>query len=337
MKKTKTLLQCHSVIRCPAVLIIALVLSMSVPGRTDNATSEAVLRVYLAREVTIENNIFSLGQVAIVRGDESLVTKAGQVTLGRISMPGQKIVLDRNVILSRLASSGISASQVTLTGAEKTVITRKTSSIKGSDFVELAGTLLKANPSVQSVSRIDPVNIPADMVIPAGDGEVKLVGRLIGIKGNSARVQVAALLDGRLIDTREVAFALRYICNKAVALVDLPKGTTLSPENVKIRKDLADSPQPADWTAPYGLVAIRPIEANSVVTSRMLSEPKPQVLIRRNQIVVLRIDNAGLLITASAKALQDGHAGEHIKVRNADSKRIILAKVREDGTVEPVL
>jgi flagella basal body P-ring formation protein FlgA len=34
-------------------------------------------------------------------------------------------------------------------------------------------------------------------------------------------------------------------------------------------------------------------------------------------------------------AMQDGRAGDYIKVRNTDSQRIILAKIKEDGTVEP--
>ncbi|MHC5074036.1 MAG: flagella basal body P-ring formation protein FlgA [Planctomycetota bacterium] len=35
-------------------------------------------------------------------------------------------------------------------------------------------------------------------------------------------------------------------------------------------------------------------------------------------------------------SLQKGQVGEYIRVRNIDSKRIIFAKVCEDGTVKPV-
>ncbi|MHC4087226.1 MAG: flagella basal body P-ring formation protein FlgA [Planctomycetota bacterium] len=35
--------------------------------------------------------------------------------------------------------------------------------------------------------------------------------------------------------------------------------------------------------------------------------------------------------------MQEGRTGEYIKVRNLNSQRIILARVKEDGTVEPVL
>ena len=37
------------------------------------------------------------------------------------------------------------------------------------------------------------------------------------------------------------------------------------------------------------------------------------------------------------KTMADGRVGETIKVRNVDSNRIVLCKVRADGSVEPLL
>jgi flagella basal body P-ring formation protein FlgA len=37
------------------------------------------------------------------------------------------------------------------------------------------------------------------------------------------------------------------------------------------------------------------------------------------------------------QTVEEGSAGEYVRVRNVDSQRIILARVNEDGTVEPVL
>jgi len=52
--------------------------------------------------------------------------------------------------------------------------------------------------------------------------------------------------------------------------------------------------------------------------------------------VVIRVEMPGLLVTAMGKTMQEGRAGEYIKIRNLDSQRIILCKVNEDATVEPV-
>jgi len=68
----------------------------------------------------------------------------------------------------------------------------------------------------------------------------------------------------------------------------------------------------------------------------MVGQVKHEPIVKRNQNVIIRIDRLGLEVTAIGKTMQQGIAGEYIKVRNVDSQRIILAKVNEDGTVEPV-
>jgi flagella basal body P-ring formation protein FlgA len=99
---------------------------------------------------------------------------------------------------------------------------------------------------------------------------------------------------------------------------------------------VADEAQPADWKSPYGFVASRDIAAGTEINHSNARAPKPQVILERNQSVIIRIDKPGLAVTAMGKSMQKGKLGELIKVKNIDSQRVILARVNEDGTVEPV-
>ena len=135
---------------------------------------------------------------------------------------------------------------------------------------------------------------------------------------------------------RTVIFRLKYNCRTAVTLVELGAGEVISPENVKIEKAVSNYPEPANWSPPYGLITKRRVPTNTALRPNMVGPVKPAVIVERNQTVILRIKNPGLLITAIGKAMQNGRTGECIKVRNVDSQRIIFAKVNEDGTVEPV-
>jgi flagella basal body P-ring formation protein FlgA len=96
-------------------------------------------------------------------------------------------------------------------------------------------------------------------------------------------------------------------------------------------------PEAPDWKPPFGLVTKRPLAANTTLQPYMIESYTSQTIIKRNQSVVIRIEMPGLFITATGLTLEDGRAGEHIRVRNADSQRIILARICEDGSVEPVL
>lgn len=297
---------------------------------------DCALRVYLPREVTIEDETANLGQVGIIRGKKSLVAKASKITVGRLSVAGQEIVVDRQMVLSRLACNGIPSTEVTLTGAEEVTIKQQQKIIKSDRFVEQASSFLKGKLPADSVCQPEPIRTPEDMVVPQTIEQIELVAGLLPGARNQTKVQISVFADGKEVGTREVAFRLKYNGRRAVALVDIPAGALISPENVKIEEYLCDNPEPPNWRAPYGLVARRGIPANSVLRPSMVRHLKPDVIVNRNQNVVIRMERPGLSVSAIGKAMQKGSVGEYVKVRNVDSQRVILAKVNEDGTVEPV-
>ncbi|MHC4707430.1 MAG: flagellar basal body P-ring formation chaperone FlgA [Planctomycetota bacterium] len=319
------------------LLLLTQLCQDSAGGVTNATVKDSSLRIYLPREITIKDDIVSLGQVSIIRGEESLVAKASRIMLGRMSMPGQSVIVDRPTLLSRLVCSGIALSNVRLTGAEKIKVRQQLQIIKGSKFVELAGSFVKRKLSDPSVCQLNPIWIPKDLTVPDTTKNITLSPVLAGSSSKTrAKVQIAVLADEREIGVREVTFRLRYNCRKAVTMVDIAAGESMTPENVKIEKEFSNYPEPANWNPPYGLVAKRRIPANITVKPYMVGQVNPDVSVKRNQTVIIQIKRPGLIITAMGKALQDGRSGEYIKVRNVDSRRIILARVSEDGSVEPV-
>ena len=110
---------------------------------SSDSDTEAYLQVHLPREVAVQDNQLSLAQVGVVRGPEALVAEVSDIGLGRISLPGQKVVVDRPTILSRLASSGISAQRVRFTGAKAVTVRRQQTVIEAEDFVEVGRRFLR--------------------------------------------------------------------------------------------------------------------------------------------------------------------------------------------------
>jgi len=309
-----------------------------VNSKADNTKKDSTLQVYLPREITVKESNLSLGQVSIIRGKESLVSKASEIALGRISVPGQKIVIDRAMVLSRLACNGIPASKVTFTGAEKITIKQQEQTIRSIELVKLASSFLEKNPPGTSVCGFNPIRRPKDFIITGTGKDIRLSPQLVQSRArNQARVEIAVLSDGKKIGVCEVIFGLKYNAAQAVARVDIPAGAVISPENVKIEKTTSNYPESSNnWRLPYGLIAKRRIPAKTVLRPNMLGPVKSPIIVKRNQKVVIRIDRPGFLITAFGKAMQDGRADEYIKVRNVDSQRIILVRVNEDGSVVPV-
>ncbi|MBW7990125.1 MAG: flagellar basal body P-ring formation protein FlgA [Planctomycetes bacterium] len=315
-------------------LIMCLLLSVNSNG--DNTKKDSPLQIYLPREITIKDKHLSLGQVGIIRGQKSLVAKASKIALGQISAPGQKIVIDREMVLSRLACNGISVWKVTLTGAETVTIKQQERTIRSDEFIKLASSFLEKNPPGISVCGFNPIRIPRDFIITGTDKDISFSPRLVSSRAiNQAKVEITINSGGKKIGTCEVIFGLKYNCRQAVTSVNIPARAVISPDNVKIEKITSNYPESVDWKPPYGLIAKRQIPAKTLLHPNMLSPVKSPIITKRNQKVVIRIDMPGFLITAFGKAMQDGRAGDYIKVRNVDSQRIILAMINEDGSVKP--
>ena len=310
----------------------------STESKADSLKEDFDLKIYLPREVTVKDSSLSLGQVSIIRGDASLGAKAGKIALGRISVPGQKVVLDRSTLLSRLACNGIPTSRVKLTGAEKITVKQLYKTISGDQFVSLARSFLKANTDRDSACQWDPIHKPKEFVVSGPAKDITFSPRLAtSTVKNQAKVEIALLAGVRKIGVREVSFSLRYICRQAMAKIDIAAGQTLSQENVRIEEKLSNRPEPAGWKPPFGQVAKRLLPAKTIIRPQMAGPVRAPIVVKRNQNVLIRIENPGFLITAAGTALQEGKAGEHIRVRNVDSRRVIIAKINADASVEPVL
>jgi flagella basal body P-ring formation protein FlgA len=325
------------------VLICTLSLSAKVcpastSGQTAATPSDAALKIHLPREIEVDDNQIRLGQIGIVRGRPALVTKASEISLGRIPGPEQTFLVDRPMLLSRLACSGIPASDVVLTGADKVSVKWQQQVVKADRFVEVAGAFLKQSSIASTAVEFESARLPDDMVVPVPAADVDFSTLSVeSIAANMARVRIAADANGTKLGTRDVTFRLKYRSHKLVAAADIPPGVTICPENTSIEEVLSDEPEPPDWQPPYGLVARRQLAKGAVIQSTMVGAARPQIVLKRNETVLIRIEMPGLLVTAMGKAMQDGRIGEYIKVRNIDSRRIILARVNKDATVEPVI
>ena len=319
------------------VCLIACSSLASLQSRQSSNEKKDEFQIYLPREISIHESDLKLGYIGIVRGNDSFINKANQVNLGRFSMPGQEIVISKNTIMSRLASEGISVSDVEFMGAEEVTVRRKQQILTGDDFITLADEFLKKNISGNSISGWKPVRIVKELIIPDLGREIKYSYKLNKIiNGNQIDVEVNVLSGDEKIGSRRITFKLEYEIRTPVAITDITSGTVITPENVKIEKRSSYIPEPSDWKSPYGLIAKRAIQINAVIRDSMIGTAEPEVVIKRNQNVVIRISRPGITISTVGKSMQDGKVGEFIKVKNVDSQRIVIGKVNEDGSVEPM-
>jgi len=207
----------------------------SMDNASANAASQSRLTIHLPRNVAVESENLTLGQIAVVTGEEALVAKARDIELGRISVAGQNITIDRSLILSRLACSGMPACNPVMSGADKVTVRRMAKVIKSSNIIESASSFLAGSIKERAIARWEPVRTPEDVILPAQTQNVELVPRLVsrGVNGQ-AITEVGVVADGKQIETRQVIFRAKYNVHRAITVMDVKEGATLTANNTRI-------------------------------------------------------------------------------------------------------
>ena len=106
-----------------------------------------------------------------------------------------------------------------------------------------------------------------------------------------------------------------------VVMRQLRHGQTITPKDVQLQEvwlDAAHSEPATAVEAVIGQVARTRLTPGRVISTRDL---KPPALVRRNEPMTVRCMSGQLMITTTARALEDGVRGQFIRVRNERSHR----------------
>ena len=317
-----------------AILWIAAALALAAPC---GAAAPDAVRIYLPRDVQVDGESLTLGEIGVVLcSDTQLEAKAAAIAMGRAPWPTETIVVDRRTILSRLAASGIAHGRVNLAGAPRVAVTRNETTFSGERILAAAGEFLGRSPAGKDGCVFSPLRKPQPLTVSGGRG-VALVCSLdeTAPANGPVRVAVRAVREGKQLALREVLFKRMYAIRQAVAVKVILAGEKLTDENIEIRTIHSDRPAQAGWTPPNGLMARRRLMPGTVIGAAMTASHRPDLHIRRNQLVRLRVQGRGFLVTGAGQALQDGRCGDFIKVLNVDTDRIVIGRIAFDGAVEP--
>lgn len=316
-------------------LIILMIQAFAVYASAEEQAKS--VRIYLPRSKVVTSPNINMEDIAHISGmDKALSDKARAVKLGRAPFPGEKFTMSRQIILARLAADGIYLEQIKFTGAKEIHIRRESSEVASEDFINAAQGFVKVRLSnTGAVWKL--TRKPADLNIV---GKVK-VELLCSESKTSASGQIRVVVNvvdkehGKNIGKRELLFNLQYQTQRVVATSGISPGDIISSQNSKIELILGRKSE--NPSLPLGLKAVKHIQSGAIITAAMVFKPKPAILVKRNSTVQIKIIGPTWRITTFGIALQNGRFGDAIRVRNIDSKRIIVARVDKAGDVVPIM
>jgi len=298
----------------------------------------AALRVHVPRSVRAEGAALRLGDVAVLQSDDAaLLAECQTIAMGRTPWSGERLVLERATLAARLATHGVKGDRIRFTGADQVVVTRAEAVTPAEAVAVAARAFLEQVRPAPAECRWRLLRSPDALVAPAGS-QVALGAVLAPHHARGeAKVTVTVTADGQAVGSADVLFRLAYPHRRLVAARDIAPGEVIAPENTEVRLETADTPDPGDWSVPFGGTAVRAIAVGAEVLPGLVQSARAEVVVRRNEGVVMRLAGECFTVTAVGKALEDGRPGDRIRVQNVDSGRIVLAQVMHDGAVEPLM
>ena len=185
--------------------------------------------------------------------------------------------------------------------------------------------------------RVDEIDVQRPVRIPLGAYEIEVdppSSQATG--GGFRRTEVRVLQDGVVTANVPVRVKIATFGNVVVARQPIARGTILSEDDLRVEERRLDELPTTVLTDPgeaVGREARVALAAGKPVTVQGLANA---VLVKRGDHVRVLVEKGGMRLSIAGEAMDTGGAGERVRVVNASSKRELVGRVVDHGTVSVV-
>jgi|TARA_B100000315_G_scaffold253125_1_gene291284 flagella basal body P-ring formation protein FlgA len=303
-----------------AYFILALALCLVLSFASGNANA-----VQLRQSVAVSENVVTLGDIFMD------LESAADSAVMRAPKPGKSMVLSTAKLLQLAKAEDIA--WVPQFGDETLFIERLSDVIGRQEiFAALQETLaldgFDENYEFELSSHITPIHVAIgnsaaiDIVSLDIDSRHTRFSAMVAAPANDPAAQ-RVRVTGRIHRTEMLPVVIRRIDG----------GETIGEADVawrRLRVSNIRNGTVASMSELIGMNARRPLRAEMAVRRADLTTP---ILISKGSSVRMVYRNGGLLLMALGRAIEDGAAGQEMRIMNLKSKKVVIAKATGPDTV----
>jgi len=297
--------------------------------------TEASVVVQLMPEAVVTGKSVSLGEIAAVHGaGPNKESRWTGLEVGSSPRAGETAVVSRSRVAHVLRLSGLSLENLELRGAAETVVRRESRTVTADVLHQLVREhILARMPWDGADVSIEQIRGARDLVLAetAVTHQVKAQPDCDYLGLTSFQV-VTATGDGEEIQ-QWVKADIQVTTPVVVARHPIPRLTEIGAADVKVEKrNLASlsSDTAASAEEVIGKRSRRQIRAGEPIR---LGQVEVAPVVRRGDLVTLKVESDHFLVTARGKVLENGRPGEIIRVENITSKKQVYGKVVDGRTL----
>lgn len=278
------------------------------PVHAQYAPNSRAVTITLRAEATVDDTVVTLDQIAkLSGGSQSQRKRLGKLDVVDFPANASSRVVTTDVVRFRLLLSGLEASDFHLNGARRTTIVEPDESISFRRLLVVAEHAVRTRYPGRAT----------DVALTPGKG---VVVPLIETHP-SDRIRFEAVVKGAVPRSGRVGVDVSLLVNgKRREVVPLLLDIAPAPAGIAPSTDNRQQPvrPAANWTPGP-------------------TKGAPATIKARDNVKLVVALGDGARIEALGEALEDGRIGQVIRIRNADSNRIVHGRVEANGiiTVEP--
>lgn len=289
-------------------------------------------------QAVVTGPTMTLGDLADLSGDDpARVAVLQTVSMGEVPGPGQTRYLTGDILLARLTFAGINPDTEGWLLPDNIFVTTLSQTISKERMnQEMAEALIAMIPYPKEDVTIQLRGVLTDINIPVGGYQIRAKFPN-GIRYTGPTQAIAEIwVNNRPVKSIYLVYDVQVLVDAYIIKGHVPAHQFLTEEDLVVEKrSLAKLPLRAvkDMAIISTYWTRRTLSPGTVLTEDMLDIPPAA---KRNNQVTIIIDTNGIMLTTYGLALQDGRPGDIIRVRNIETKRIIMTKVQPNGTVVPL-
>ena len=287
--------------------------------------------IMLKTEAYVKGPMVTLRDIAEITGDNA--EQLGALEVSSAAAPGAAKRIDSQLLKMRLNGAG--ASNIEMQGSNSVLATTLSLDISREVLTDDLRTFIQTQlPWTDAETTVDILDEPEPVAVPEGEVTVRWMPgpqyRWVGQGSFRGDIEV----DGKVKRTVFAKANIEAYAEVLVCAQDIPRGKQIGVSDLRFEKralsqQKGDSVQDIDEIA--GMIARDSMLMGEAISRRSLI---PKQLIKRNQLVNVEAKAGSLVVRSRAKALDNGGAGDVIRLMNPDSKAELQGRVRNDGSVE---
>jgi flagella basal body P-ring formation protein FlgA len=296
---------------------------------------ESPLAISLSERSAVVGPEVTLGDVAEITGtNEAMIERVRRLVISRAAPAGDSIAITQGYIKVVLRREGFSLDDFTFGGVDTTEVKTQSQDFSPGDLLPDIKTfvLKEINEPAEDIEvKLDGAN--KKMFLPAGRITANFRPSFSGKYDGPILLTAELEVDGHLIRVLPLHLTVDIYHPAVVTTKRVEKGEKFTDQNVALLREPSSKVLRGCFrqlSYVLGRTASMPLIPETVVRVDEIFDP-PVVLRGKTVQAIVRFGNVELSV--DAMAVEDGKAGDVIRVENSDSHKILRAKVLDEKTV----